>query len=93
MRNMPHRLLLLVSLAALLGCPGGAVAGSPVPRPPTKEERARYPWLSAERSIRPLAEAIAPPSGYTRVAVEDGSFGGWLRGLPLRPPGTRRGPL
>ncbi|HYO53253.1 DUF4846 domain-containing protein [Archangium sp.] len=87
MRNLFHRLLLLVSFAALLG-PGGAVAASTGPRPPTREERARYPWLSAERSIRPLAEAIPPPSGYTRVALEEGSFGGWLRGLPLRPAGT-----
>ncbi len=88
MRNIPHRLLLLVSLAALLGAPGGALAGSAEPRPPTKEERVRYPWLSAERSIRPLAEAIEPPSGYTRVAAGEGSFGAWLRGLPLRPQGT-----
>jgi hypothetical protein len=55
---------------------------------PTKEERARYPWLSTERSVRPLAEAIPPPSGYTRVALEAGSFGAWLRGLPLRPERT-----
>ncbi|WP_143196147.1 DUF4846 domain-containing protein [Archangium sp. Cb G35] len=88
MRNTSHHLLLLVSFAAFLGFPGGAVAGSPEPRPPTKDERARYPWLSADRSVRPLAEAIPPPSGYTRVAVEDGSFGAWLRGLPLRPEGS-----
>ncbi|WP_233261556.1 DUF4846 domain-containing protein [Vitiosangium sp. GDMCC 1.1324] len=71
-----------------MGLPGGVAKASAEPRAPTKEERARYPWLSAERSIRPLAEAIPPPSGYTRVAVEDGSFGAWLRGLPLRPAGT-----
>jgi hypothetical protein len=86
MRKTPHRLSLLVSLAVLLGLPGGAVAVEP--RSPTKEERARYPWLSAERPIRPLAEALPPPPGYTRVAVEEGSFGAWLRGLPLRPVGT-----
>ena len=86
MKKTPHRLSLLVSLAVLLGGPGGAEAAGP--RPPTKEERARYPWLSAERSIRPLAEALPPPSGYTRVAVEEGSFGAWLRGLPLRPAGS-----
>lgn len=86
MKKPPHRLSLLVSLAVLLGCSGGAVAAEP--RPPTKQERARYPWLSAERSIRPLAEALPPPSGYTRVAVEEGSFGAWLRGLPLRPAGS-----
>lgn len=88
MRKTAHHLLLLVSLSALLGCPGGSVAAPPAPRQPTKDERARYSWLSADRSIRPLAEAIPPPSGYTRVAVEAGSFGAWLRGLPLRPAGA-----
>jgi hypothetical protein len=84
----PFRLSLLSLLAVLLGLPGGAVAASPGARAPTKEERARYPWLSAERSIRPLSEAIPPPSGYSRVPVEEGSFGAWLRGLPLRPAGS-----
>jgi hypothetical protein len=88
MRKTFHRLGLLVVLATLLGSPGGAVAASSKPRPPSREERVRYSWLSAERSIRPLAEAISPPSGYTRVPVEEGSFGAWLRGLPLRPAGT-----
>jgi hypothetical protein len=87
-RETLHRLWLLVPVAAVLGLPGGAVADSAEPRPPTKDERARYPWLSAERAIRPLATAIPPPSGYTRVAVEEGSFGAWLRGLPLRPMGS-----
>jgi hypothetical protein len=81
-------MLPLAVLAVLLGLPGGAVAGSTGPRAPTKQERARYPWLSAERSIHPLSEAIPPPSGYARVAVEEGSFGAWLRGLPLRPAGS-----
>jgi len=91
MTKTPHRVLplaVLAVLAVLLGLPGGAVAGSAGPRAPTKQERARYPWLSAERSIRPLSEAIPPPSGYARVAVEEGSFGAWLRDLPLRPAGS-----
>ncbi|WNG35688.1 hypothetical protein F0U61_19950 [Archangium violaceum] len=87
-RKTAHQLSLLVSLAALLGGPRGALATPPGPRQPTKSERARYPWLSTEHSIRPLAEAIPPPPGYTRVAVEEGSFGAWLRGLPLRPVGA-----
>jgi hypothetical protein len=85
MRNL---LGALVPLVAFLILPGGALAASSEPRVPTKEERARYSWLSSERPIRPLAEAIPPPSGYTRVAVEAGSFGAWLRGLPLRPERT-----
>jgi hypothetical protein len=58
------------------------------PRPPTREELARYAWLSKDTRVRPLEATFAPPPGYTRVAVEPGSFGAWLRGLPLRPAGT-----
>ncbi|MFP2924999.1 DUF4846 domain-containing protein [Pyxidicoccus sp. 3LG] len=58
------------------------------PRAPTREELSRYAWLSADAKVRPLGSVIAPPEGYTRVAVEQGSFGAWLRGLPLRPEGT-----
>jgi uncharacterized protein DUF4846 len=78
----------LVLLTALLSLSGASRADSADPHAPTREERARYPWLSAERPIRPLAEALPPPSGYSRVPVEEGSFGAWLRGLPLRPSGT-----
>ena len=80
----------LRALALLLLLPGGAHAAAAADgtRRPTPDERARYPWLEAERPIRPLVDAIPPPSGYTRVAVEEGSFGAWLRGLPLRPAGT-----
>jgi hypothetical protein len=38
--------------------------------------------------MRSLEATFAPPAGYTRVAVEPGSFGAWLRGLPLRPAGS-----
>ncbi|WP_043429593.1 DUF4846 domain-containing protein [Cystobacter fuscus] len=72
-------------LALLLGA---CLVGASEPRAPTRQERARYPWLSADSSIRPLSEALPPPEGYTRVALEEGSFGAWLRGLPLRPEGT-----
>jgi hypothetical protein len=32
----------------------------------------------------PLAERLAPPEGFTRVAVEEGSFGAWLRTMPVK---------
>lgn len=41
-----------------------------------------HPWPGAEG--RPLEERIAPPPGCGRVALEPGSFGSWLRRLPLR---------
>lgn len=42
------------------------------------------PWPHAADS-RPLRERIAPPAGYTRMPVPEGSFGAWLRELPLKP--------
>ncbi|MET0404667.1 MAG: DUF4846 domain-containing protein [Cystobacter sp.] len=67
---------------------GAACSAVSEPRAPTRQERARYPWLSAEHLIRPLSEALPPPRGYARVALEEGSFGAWLRDLPLRPVGA-----
>ncbi|RKH05300.1 DUF4846 domain-containing protein [Corallococcus carmarthensis] len=58
------------------------------PHVPTAEERTRYPWLTASAQVRSLEESFAPPEGYTRMPLEAGSFGAWLRGLPLRPDGT-----
>ncbi|WP_370644238.1 DUF4846 domain-containing protein [Myxococcus sp. RHSTA-1-4] len=63
-------------------------SGGSAPRAPTRDERARYAWLSADVKVRPLESTFAPPEGYTRLPVEQGSFGAWLRGLPLRPEGT-----
>jgi len=47
-----------------------------------------YPWRAGPGDGDTLAARIPPPPGYERVAAEDGSFATWLRGLPLRPPGT-----
>jgi len=65
-----------------------STAADATPRPPTREELARYSWLSKDARVRPLEATFAPPPGYTRVSLEPGSFGAWLRGLPLRPAGT-----
>ena len=45
----------------------------------------RYPWLSRCDPSQALAVRIAPPNGCQRVAVQAGSFGHWLRDLPLKP--------
>ncbi len=58
------------------------------PHLPTREQLSRYPWLSKTVLVRSLEATIAPPPGFTRVAVEPGSFAAWLRSLPLRPAGT-----
>lgn len=38
--------------------------------------------------MRSLEESIAPPPGFTRQRVPETSFAGWLRGLPVKPPGA-----
>ena len=69
-------------------------AGSPdASAAASQPDARRYRWLSADNLKFPAAvdslEARFPtPPGYTRVAVAPGSFGEWLRGLPLAAPGT-----
>jgi len=77
-------------LVRVVTSPGGAVASASAPVP---LDIALYPWLS-DSSIRspapvePLEARFAPPEGYTRVPLADGSFGAWLRRLPLAASGT-----
>ncbi|QDE86703.1 DUF4846 domain-containing protein [Myxococcus xanthus] len=85
-RFRPWAWALLWALCLLPVSEGAAEEGQP--RPATREELARYAWLPAQAVVRPLDAAVAPPEGYTRVPVVKGSFGAWLRGLPLRPDGT-----
>ncbi|MGI4875517.1 MAG: DUF4846 domain-containing protein [Janthinobacterium lividum] len=48
-----------------------------------------YLWLSAPPSAaQSLVQRFMPPAGCRRVAVAAGSWGAWLRGLPLLPAGT-----
>jgi Domain of unknown function (4846) len=56
----------------------------------------RYAWVGttppAAQSPAPshntLAARIAPPAGFTRVDATRGSWGEWLRGVPLKPEGA-----
>jgi Domain of unknown function (4846) len=55
----------------------------------TADAATAYPWH--EQSVVPtetLSARIAPPQGFERVPQPAGSFGAWLRGLPLKPAGT-----
>jgi hypothetical protein len=45
-----------------------------------------YAWSPDAGST--VEQRFSPPKGFTRVAVASDSFGAWLRGLPLEPPGT-----
>jgi hypothetical protein len=52
-----------------------------------------YAWHAdpnggALRAVDRLVDRFAPPPGFTRVPLEPGSFGAWLRALPLARPGT-----
>lgn len=56
---------------ALLPAPAGAASAS-------------HPWLSQENSDA-LSDRFPAPKGYIRKDASPGSFGHWLRGLPLKP--------
>jgi hypothetical protein len=43
-----------------------------------------YPWLT-HAAARTIAVSILPPVGFERISVQSGSYGEWLRHLPLRP--------
>jgi hypothetical protein len=60
---------------------------APAPVPPAGLS---YPWLARAGSAgQTLAARFAPPAGCQRVAVAVGSWGEWLRWLPLLPAGTK----
>jgi hypothetical protein len=74
---------LLVAALGLLPTTAPTSQTPPVPTVPT------YPWLVAlPAAHQQLALRFPPPAGCRRVAVASGSWGAWLRGLPLRPAGT-----
>ena len=81
--------IIIVSLFAGDGWPDQAVAIAPpdnLPRPPAL----RYPWQPAGAAVsQPLSRRFPVPAGCQRVAVAAGSWGEWLRWLPLKPAGTK----
>jgi len=65
-------------------------ATSASPAPPATQD---YPWLAdpaaaITRGPDALEQRFEPPDGFTRVDLRPGSFGAWLRRLPLSPVGT-----
>lgn len=55
---------------------------------PDADQLARTRWLAPDAQIRALGDAIAPPAGFHRIDLAAGSFGAWLRALPLRAAGA-----
>ncbi len=60
--------------------------------PPAPPDPKRYPWLTDGSKHPPaegaLVDRFPAPPGFARVNVADGSFGAYLRALPLAAPGT-----
>lgn len=81
---MPMRLLLLVALA--LGPLSLSVPAQAEPRSSDERDQHRYPWVP--RATETLNGRFAAPPDFTRVPAHPSSFGGWLRTLPVAPPGT-----
>ncbi|WP_223650013.1 DUF4846 domain-containing protein [Hymenobacter psoromatis] len=70
-------------LTIRLALAGLALLLAPTPPGPV------YPWLATPPApAQRLAQRVAPPPGSRRVALAPGSWGEWLRGLPLRAAGT-----
>jgi len=47
-----------------------------------------YPWPRSNAAYDPLAARLPTPRGFRRVPLERGSWGDWLRHLPLLPRGS-----
>jgi hypothetical protein len=64
-----------------------AVVSGLIVTPAARADRLGYSWQtpSALAGGDELSARIAPPAGAARVPVAAGSFGDWLRHLPLRP--------
>src|SRR5262245_30671015 len=65
----------IAAILALL-VPGAGAAAEPV-----------YPWLM-QAPTRTIVDSFVPPASFVRVPAAEGSFGEWLRHLPLAPAGT-----
>jgi hypothetical protein len=86
------------SASAATGSDGASGGSSGEPDSAKKASAAapnarRYRWLGAEglkypAPVESLEARFPTPPGYQRVEVTAGSFGEWLRGLPLAAAGT-----
>jgi hypothetical protein len=70
-----------------------ASTAAPRPDPAGPPDLTPYPWhqdpsIDALPAEDVLSRRFEPPVGYTRVGLPKGSFGAWLRELPLAEAGT-----
>jgi hypothetical protein len=48
----------------------------------------QYTWLSKYDPQQSVCSRIAPPAGFERIKLAEGSFADWLRHMPLKPQGA-----
>jgi Domain of unknown function (4846) len=80
-----------VTAAALTAAAAPRPPPDPPPPAPPAAPALGYPWLAvadAPALEGALDERFPAPPGFTRDALAPGSFGAWLRALPLAPLGT-----
>ena len=77
--------VLLTVVAASVWYRHPAPAAAPCP---CSGALADYPWPHAAPTYESLASRFPPPRGARCVELEPGSWGAWLRGLPMQPPGS-----
>lgn len=85
--DLPAPTVLPVPVAA--ASPPALASSSPLP--PVSAPALPYPWLAdpgAPVATDTLSERFAAPAGFERAPLAAGSFGAWLRGLPLAAAGT-----
>jgi len=75
-----HALLALAALSALLFIASPSACANPV-----------YAWRPQAEAAASgtLEQRVAPPPGFARVPAAPDSWAAWLRGLPLKPPGSQ----
>ena len=79
MRSLPHLFACIVFLAC---CSGQVGRNDPIGAPD-------IPGQNAPPGTGPaIVERFPVPAGFTRTAFVEHSFGHYLRGLPLKPPGA-----
>jgi hypothetical protein len=83
---MPRSRALLLALLAALPAPRARAA--PEAAPGVAAAAKLYLWPRRAAGYDPLSARLPPPAGFARVSVAAGSYGAWLRHLPLRPAGT-----
>ncbi|MBP1587945.1 MAG: hypothetical protein ILO53_06055 [Clostridia bacterium] len=64
---------------------GDIAAATEAPTEAPTEE----PWIPVNEEGNTIETRFNPPKGYTRVSVEPGSFGEYLRKYPLKPYGSK----